>query len=356
MKRTPLFDIHSALNARLVDFAGWEMPLQYRSGIAEEHNAVRTGCGVFDVSHMGQLRVRGTQAVEFLQYAALNDAGRLKPGRSHYSMLANDRGGILDDIYVTRDAKDDFLLVPNAANSEAVLAHLQQLAVSYPAVQVSDETDQWAVMAVQGPAALAILSELSGSDLGPVRKNASADVSLAGQSARLTRTGYTGEDGFEVYVRPDHAATVWTKLTETGAVPCGLGARDTLRLEAGFPLYGNDIDADTNPLCTPVAWLVKDKDFYGRAAMWNPDCKRRLVGLELKERGIPRKGYRITRNGEEVGLISSGTISPYTRKAIALGWVDAALSEAGSELAVEIRGQQVAAVVTEPPFFERQVD
>src|SRR5690625_1707753 len=297
------------------------MPIQYRTGINEEHNAVRNSCGIFDVSHMGQLRVTGPQAVGFLRYAALNDVSRLRVGRAHYSMLANETGGIIDDVYINRDGEEDFLLVPNAANTGRVLAHLQQLAVDWPEVSITDETERWAVMAVQGPDSVAILSDLTGSDLATIRKNASADASISGIPVRLTRTGYTGEDGFEVYGPASDGVALWQSITAAGAVPCGLGARDTLRLEAGFPLYGNDIDETTNPLCTPMAWLVRDKEFHGREQLWGADCSRRLVGLELRERGIPRKGYTVIADGEPVGEISSGTISPYTRRAIALAWL-----------------------------------
>lgn len=352
MKRTPLYPAHVALNARLVDFAGWEMPIQYRSGINEEHNAVRSSCGIFDVSHMGQIRVTGPGAVAFLQYAALNDAGRLKVDRAQYSMLANDQGGLIDDFYVYRDGEDDFLLVPNASNHDAVLAHLNTLAAERTDVNVTDESAAWAVMAVQGPGAVGILTELTGVDLAPVRKNATIRATLNGLAVRLTRTGYTGEDGFEVFTAPADAVAVWDAITGAGAVPCGLGARDTLRLEAGFPLFGNELTATSNPLCTPMAWLVKDKDAYGRAALVATPCERVLVGLELRERGIPRSGYRILSDGNEAGVITSGTISPWSRKSIALGWVNPELSATGTELSVEIRGQPVGAVVVEPPFTE----
>lgn len=350
MKTTPLHSVHVALNARLVDFAGWEMPIQYRSGINGEHNAVRNSCGIFDVSHMGQIRVRGAGAVEFLRYAALNDAGRLKLDRAQYSLLANDSGGLVDDIYVYRDGDDDFMIVSNASNHQAAVNHLQMLAAARDGVEVTDEIDQWALVAVQGPEATAILGRLTGLDLAATRKNSTSRGQLAGADVRLTRTGYTGEDGFEVFCAPHDAVTVWEAITSAGAVPCGLGARDTLRLEAGFPLFGNELDADSNPLCTPMAWVVKDKDFYGRPAMMDPACERRLVGLELQERGIPRHGYRILQDDRIVGEVTSGTISPYSRKALAFGWVDAALGDTGTELAVEIRGQPVAAVVADLPF------
>lgn len=350
MKKTPLHDVHIGLNARMADFAGWDMPIQYRTGINEEHNAVRSACGVFDVSHMGQIRVQGSGATEFLRYVALNDASRLRVGRAQYSMLANSTGGLIDDIYVYRDGEEDYMLVSNASNHDAVMTHLQSQAASHQDVSVTDESDSWAVLAVQGPRATELLSSLAGTDLDTVRKNATTNLSLHGTEARLTRTGYTGEDGFEVYVDPSRAVAVWEAVTAAGAVPCGLGSRDTLRLEAGFPLFGNELDANSNPLCTPMAWVVKDKDFYGRPELMNTECRRRLVGLELLHRGIPRHGYSILQDGNKVGEITSGTVSPWTRKAIAMGWVDAALAEPGTQLAVEIRGQPVEAVVAELPF------
>lgn len=356
MKTTPLHSVHVALNARLVDFAGWEMPIQYRTGINGEHNAVRNSCGIFDVSHMGQIRVRGAGAVEFLQYAALNDAGKLRHNRAQYSMLANDSGGLVDDIYVYRDGDNDFLIVSNASNHEAALSHLQMLAAARDDVEVTNEIDEWALVAVQGPEATVILARLTGLDLEATRKNSTTYGQLAGAEVRLTRTGYTGEDGFEVFCRPADAAAVWEAITAEGAVPCGLGSRDTLRLEAGFPLFGNELDSGSNPLCTPMAWVVKDKDFYGRPALMNPVCERRLVGLELQERGIPRHGYRIVQDGHQVGEVTSGTISPYSRKALAFGWVDSDLAEPGTDLAIEIRGQPVAAVVADLPFKRNQLD
>lgn len=351
MKKTILYDTHVSLGARLVDFAGWLMPIQY-AGINQEHLAVRNSVGVFDVSHMGQIRVRGAQAVEFLQFAALNDAGRLKAGRAHYSMLANDDGGLIDDIYVYRDGPDDFMIVSNASNHTAALAHLQQLAANYDC-SVQDEIDQWSLLAVQGPEAVALLERVTGAELAAVRKNSTVDAQLGSSALRLTRTGYTGEDGFEVFTAPEHAAELWQTLTEAGAVPCGLGARDSLRLEAGFPLFGNELDGTTNPLCTPMNWLVKDKEFFGRAALWDQPCKRQLAGLKLTERGVPRPGYPVSHAGQPVGEISSGTVSPFTRDAIALAWLDGAATEPGTELTVEIRGKQVAAVITGLPFLKR---
>lgn len=352
MKRTVLHQTHLALHARMVDFAGWEMPIQYRSGINDEHLAVRNGCGVFDVSHMGEIRVRGAGATDFLRYAALNDAGKLKTDRAQYSMLANDSGGLVDDIYVYRDGEDDFMVVCNASNRDEVFTHLSALASGFD-VTLTDESDDWALLAVQGPDSTQVMGTVTGEDLSPLRKNASRSASIGAHEVRLTRTGYTGEDGFEVFCRPAAAVDVWEAVTAAGAVPCGLGARDTLRLEAGFPLFGNDLHAGTNPLCTPLSWVVKDKDFFGRAQIWDAQCDERLVGLRLLHRGLPRHGYRVLHDGNPVGVVSSGTISPYSREAIALAWVAGELAAIGTVLGVEIRGQPVDAVVSELPFIKR---
>jgi aminomethyltransferase len=356
MKRTPLHDEHVALNGRMVDFAGWHMPIQYPTGIPQEHLAVRQDAGVFDVSHMGQLRVLGPDATAFLSWATLNDPAKLRPGQGQYSMLQNDHGGLIDDLYVYRDVDESFLVVANASNVEAVLDHLEALAVA-PApgpfgVVVRDESDAWALLAVQGPSAAAKLDRLVDADLTSVRKNRLVDTTLSGMPVRLARTGYTGEDGFEVFCRPVDAAAAWRLLLEAGVTPCGLGARDTLRLEAGFPLFGHELDERSNPLCTPFAWVVKDKPAFGLEALRAGSCPRRLVGLVLEGRGIARDGYRILDDqGGEIGRVTSGTVSPLTRTSIALAWVDTAHAGDGSRVAVEIRGQPVAATVTPPPFY-----
>jgi aminomethyltransferase len=290
MKRTPLYAEHAALGARLVDFAGWEMPVQYPSGIQAEHLAVRTGCGLFDVSHMGELRVRGPDAARFLSFATLNDPAKLRVGQGQYSMLPNDRGGLVDDIYLYRDHEDDFLMVVNAGNHGAARRHLEALAGGYD-VRLGDESDSWALLALQGPGAALALSRLVEGDVQGIKKNRKRAVRFKDFAIDAARTGYTGEDGFELFCQPEHAAALWRALLESGARPCGLGARDTLRLEAGFPLFGHEFTDATNPLCSDYAWVVKDKPFYGREALWNPECARRLVGLRLLERGIPRQGY-----------------------------------------------------------------
>ncbi len=353
MQRTPLYDRHDALGARIVDFAGWAMPIQYPSGINHEHLAVRQDVGVFDVSHMGQLRVRGPDAVAFLRWSTLNDAGRLRHGRGQYSMLPNDQGGLVDDLYLYRDADDDFLVVANAGNVEVVDQHLRTLSEGFD-VQLDDESERWALLAVQGPGAALLLERIASTNLAAVRKNQTLDVGIGGCPVRLARTGYTGEDGFEAFVAPSDAGAVWDLIIEAGAAPCGLGARDTLRLEAGFPLYGHELGPDTNPLATPFAWVVKDKPFFGREAMWDVDPGRRLVGMKLAGRGIARQGYEVVdERGAPLGEVTSGTLSPLTREAIAMAWVRTSHAEPDSQVGVLIRGQTVTATVVVPPFYGR---
>lgn len=352
MDTTPLTATHEALGARMTDFAGTRMPLQYPGGIAAEHLAVRERVGLFDVSHMAEFRVSGHGARAFLRYALLNDAAKLKVGRAHYTMLPNDRGGLIDDLYLYRLAEEDWLIVANAANREPVGARLAALTEAEGDVEVRDVSDRWALMALQGPGAALLLDRLVDVDLTDVRKNDTLPAFLGEAPVRLARTGYTGEDGFEVFTRPEDAVAAWTAMTEAGAEPCGLGARDTLRLEAGFPLFGHELTADTDPRCTPFAWVVKDKPFAGRDGWAEPDCRRRLVGLRLLGRGIAREGYRVAGpDGEPAGEVTSGTVSPLTRDSIAFAWVDAALSDPGTEIAVEIRGQRVSASVVDLPFF-----
>ena len=347
MKRTPLYDEHQKLGGRMVDFAGWALPVQYTS-ITREHMAVREAVGLFDVSHMGEFFVRGPQALAFLRWVTLNDPAKLKVGRAQYSMLPNDRGGVVDDVYVYRTGEEVYLVVVNAANADKDWAHLNRLAGGY-GVELEDASEDWALMALQGPEAERVLQTLTKTDLSQVRKNATLTLTVAGTPARIARTGYTGEDGFEVFTAPEDAPAVWRALVAAGATPAGLGARDTLRLEAGFPLYGHELSDATNPRCTPLAWVIKDKPYYGREALEAAACDERLVGMVM-ERGIPREGYPVLAGGTPAGRITSGTQSPVLKQGIALGWVRADLAEEGSELAVEVRGRALPARVVRPPF------
>lgn len=349
IKRTPLYDTHVALGGKLVDFAGWEMPIQYE-GIKAEHEAVRTTSGLFDVSHMGEVRVTGSGAESFLNYACLNDATKIKIGRAQYSMIANDSGGLIDDIYLYREADTNFLVVCNASNRAAVVPHLQKLAEDFDVV-VTDESDDWALIALQGPEAQKQLETVCGADLSALKKNRYEDLSYLSSNIRVAKTGYTGEKiGYEIFVRPADAATLWTALIDAGATACGLGARDTLRLEAGFPLFGHEFDGTTNPLCSDYAWVVKDKDFFGRSALWQPDCSKKLVGIKLTDKGIAREGYVVKKDGAEIGIITSGTMSPSLGMAIAMAWVDAEHAELNTVISIEVRNKELAALIVEMPF------
>jgi aminomethyltransferase len=357
MKRTTLYELHLEAGARTVDFAGWEMPIQYAAGIHQEHLAVRESAGLFDVSHMGEVRVTGAGALAFLRFATLNDPALLKPGRGQYSMLPNEHGGLIDDLYVYCTAPEDYLVVCNASNREAVALHLTRLARDFDA-DVEDVSDAFGLLALQGPGAALLLSRVTEADVGGMKKNRTLLGTLADCEVTFARTGYTGEDGYEIFCHPEDAPSVWRTLTGAGALPCGLGARDTLRLEAGFPLFGHELTDSTNPRCTDFAWVVKDKPFYGREAIWSRTCTRQLVGLRLLQRGVARQGYRVLAPGEsedelgeKIGEVTSGTISPLTREGIAMAWVRKAYSEPGTEIAIEVRAQPLPALVVKPPFY-----
>ncbi|TBH21414.1 glycine cleavage system aminomethyltransferase GcvT [Thermus thermamylovorans] len=345
MKKTPLYEAHLRHGGRLVGFAGYALPVQYAS-IREEHLSVRRGVGLFDVSHMGEFLVQGPEAQAFLQWATANDAARLKVGRAQYSMLPNAQGGVVDDIYLYRLGEEAYLMVVNAANIAKDLAHLQGLARGFRA-ELQDVSEATALLALQGPKAAELLQGLTDTDLATKRKNDVWEAQVAGRPARLARTGYTGEDGFELFLAPEDAEPVFETLLEAGATPCGLGARDTLRLEAGFPLYGHELTDATNPLCTPWAWVVKrEKDFYGKGALLASPCQEKLVGLVL-ETGIPREGYPVLSGEERVGRVTSGGFSPLLEKGIALAYVG---QEAGEPFFVEIRGRLVRASLSPLPF------
>lgn len=336
----------------MVPFAGYEMPIQYAS-ITSEHLAVRGLAGMFDVSHMGEFWIRGPGALGFLQYATLNDVSKLKVGRAQYSMLPNAQGGLVDDIYVYRTGETEYLMVVNAANIEKDWAHLNSLKVGFE-VELENASDFFALIAVQGPQAVAKLQKLSDTDLVSRKKNDTFMGKLSGKWVRFARTGYTGEDGYEVFVAPDEAWAVWEALLAAEVTPCGLGARDTLRLEAGFPLYGHELTDETSPLCTPFRWVVKSqKDFHGKELLLKSPCERQLVGLQV-EGGIPREGYRVMQGGQEVGILTSGTHSPVLKKGIGMGYVKSEMAQVGTSLEVEIRGRMASARIVEMPFVKLQ--
>jgi glycine cleavage system T protein (aminomethyltransferase) len=358
---TPLLDRHEALDARIVEFAGWLMPIQY-SGILEEHRAVRAAAGLFDLSHMGELLVEGPEAGIALAGALITDPPSLKVGRAHYSMICAPDGGILDDLIVYRLAEDRFMVVANASNATVVSDALAERLDGHKAV-LDDQSLATGLVAVQGPRSLDILGGLTDLDLGAIRYYGIADGVVAGIPAQVARTGYTGEDGFELFVEAERAGPVWDAVLDAGRphglVPVGLGARDTLRLEAGMPLYGNELDRSTNPFEAGMARVVKlDKagDFVGRTALEKvarDGPVKRLVGLVLRERGIARHGYPVLNATARSGVVTSGTMSPTLGEAIAMAYVTPADAEPGTMLAVEIRGTRVAAEVVPLPFYKR---
>jgi aminomethyltransferase len=356
--RTPLHAVHRDLGARMVDFAGWDMPVQYPSGIIAEHAAVRSACGMFDLSHMGRVFVRGVDALTLVQACCTRDIAAVPDGQAAYALLCLPDGGILDDVIVYRLDPREILLIVNASNREADLAWLtdqcERLLLS---ADVDDATLETALIGVQGPQAQAALQPLCSVELEAMGGYAfDANARVAGHSALVARTGYTGEDGFEVLTEAEHAARVWRALVDgEGARPCGLGARDTLRTEAAMPLYGHDIDEFTNPFEARLGWAVQlDKpDFLGRDALLalkSQPVARRLVGLLADPGGVPRPTYPISAEGRAVGAVTSGTFSPTLQRNIALGYVASERGSVGTRLEIEVRGRPVGAEVVKLPF------
>jgi aminomethyltransferase len=367
-RRTPLTAAHEKLGASLTDFAGWLMPLRYGSETAE-HTAVRTAAGLFDLSHMGEIAVTGDGAATALDYALTGQPSALKPGRARYTMICAADGGILDDLIVYRLGDDDFLVVANAANSAVVVAALADRVAGHDAA-VNDRTDDYALIAIQGPRAATILARLTDADLTTVKYYGSYPAQVAGRSILLARTGYTGEDGFEIFGAPDDAEYLWAELTDAGAadglVPAGLAARDTLRLEAGMPLYGNELAADLTPYDAGLGRVVKlDKpgDFVGRRALASRATaapQRQLIGLTSQSRRVPRHGYPVLWNGEPCGTVTSGAPSPTLGVPIAMAYVRPDVAEAAKQsttgtgtLAVDVRGRAEPATLVELPFYRR---
>jgi aminomethyltransferase len=359
LRKTPLHGLFREMGARLVPFAGWEMPVQFTS-VIEEHLAVRSAAGLFDVSHMGEIEVRGRGALALVQRLTTNDASRLVPGQAQYSVLSTPRGTFVDDILVYRRGPDDFLLVVNAGNAEKDFAWVARHAEG--GAEVTDASGRYAQLALQGPRSEEILRPLTPIDLGSMRSYHFAEGSVRGLPALVSRTGYTGEDGFEIYLAPGGAPALFRALLEAGGSrglrPCGLGARDTLRLEACLLLYGNDMDEETTPLEAGIPRFVHlDKgSFLGREALLKQresGVPRRLVAFEMAEPGIARHGHSIVEGGREVGRVTSGTYGPHVRKNIGLGYVPGRLAAPGTRLTVRIRDREAAAVVVPAPFYRR---
>ena len=354
LKRTPLYEAHAAARAKLVPFAGWEMPVSYE-GVRQEHVAVRTACGVFDVSHMGEIETSGPDAVDLLQRLLSNDVSRLEPGGAQYSVLCRPDAGILDDLFTYRLDDDRYLTVTNAANHESDVAWFAEHASEFDA-EVSDAIDRYAMLAVQGPDARDIVAGLASGEL-PARMH-TALLEVAGADCLVCGTGYTGEDGVELLAPPDGATAVWDALLDAGASPAGLGARDTLRLEVCFHLYGNDMDETRNPIEAGLSWCCKEAtSFIGAqavAAARAEGTEQKLAPFVLTGAGIPRQGNAVVREDREVGVVTSGTLSPCLDVGIGMGYVSAELAEPGTELEIDVRGKRREARIESKPLYRKE--
>jgi aminomethyltransferase len=358
LRRTPLFELHQQLGGKIVPFAGYEMPVQYSTGILAEHQAVRTAAGMFDVSHMGELDVRGGDALGFLQYVTTNDVSKLDVGQAQYSAICDDDGGILDDCIIYR-FEDHYMVVVNASNVDKDRDWISRYADRF-GTTVSDRSEETGLIALQGPKAQEILSRLTDHDLDAIRYYHFAEGNVDGVDAVISRTGYTGEDGFELYLPADRTAHVWTRLLEVGRadglLPAGLGARDSLRLEMGYALYGNDMDQRRNPLEAGLGWITRlDKgDFIGRDAIAQSKeqgIREKLIGFVCQERGFPRHGYEVRINGEPAGEVTSGIVSPMLQQGIGMCYVPAESAKPGTRVDIMVRDKAIPAELVRPPFY-----
>jgi aminomethyltransferase len=365
LRHTPLHDLHVELGARMVPFAGYEMPVQYES-IIEEHRTVRGAVGLFDLSHMGELEVRGDEAVAFLRYAVVSDPGAIEIGQAQYSMLCDDDGGIIDDLIIYRLDEQRFMVVCNASNRFAVIEQLMTLLEDGDlAAEVEDRSDATGLVAPQGPLAATVLARLTDLELDQVANYHFARGKVAGIECIVARTGYTGEDGFELFCDASRTRELWEAVATAGAGdgirPCGLGARDTLRLEAGMPLYGNELSRDTNPFEVNLGRVVKLEkgEFVGRPALQavaDAGPRRKLIGLQMVDNAIPRTGYEVRADGDAVGRVTSGTLSPTLGTKIAMALVPTAHAGIGNEFEVMVRERPQRAEQVKLPFYRRPRD
>jgi aminomethyltransferase len=364
MHQTPLITHHQACGAKLVDFAGWEMPIQY-SGVVDEYHTVRSHAGLFDVSHMGRVRIAGPGAVSFLQRVTTNDVGKLAVSQAQYSMVCNEKGGIKDDIFLYRLSADEFLLCVNASNREKILVWLQSQLAQDATVRLEDRSVELAQVAVQGPRSREVLISLGATALEGLKLHHTCDGTIGGLSCLLARTGYTGELGYEIYIDSNKVGRLWDLLIDRGKVwgvkPAGLGARDLLRLEMGYLLYGNDMDEDTTPFEANADWTVSVQkgEFIGRQALLaqkQSGVPRRFVAFELVEKAVPRHGFRILDPTafHSIGEVTSGNLSPLLQKGIGLGYVPLRYAEPGTSILIEIRGKSLPAFIVKPPFYKRK--
>jgi aminomethyltransferase len=361
LRKTPLHARHRALGARMVDFAGWDMPVEYTS-LAEEHRAVRTRAGLFDVSHMGEIEIAGRDALQAVQQIACNDASRLERNQIQYSALTTPEGTIVDDVLTYKLNDEHFMLVVNSSNIVKDFTWISKAVEGLGDVVAVNTSSRYALLAVQGPAAQEILQGLTGVDLRELKYYCFTTGEVAAVAGTISRTGYTGEDGFEIFVPPAAAERVWNAILEAGRgagiVPAGLGARDTLRLEAGMRLYGQDMDETTTVLEAGLGWIVgwSKPSFTGADVLRRQKAEgvtRKLVGFEMRERGIARHGYDVYVNGEKSGMVTSGTQTPHLNTAIGMAYVPASHAATGTEIAIDIRGRRVRAAVVPMPFYKR---
>ena len=362
MKKTKLNKAHYILNGKMVEFAGWDMPIQY-SGINTEHNAVRTYGGIFDVSHMGEIFLRGKQALDAVQYITSNNAAKLKPGNIQYSALLTKNGCFVDDILVYMLSENEYLLVVNASNIDKDYKWIKEKAQNFD-VEINNESKDYSQIAIQGPVSEKLLSEFTKEDLCAIKYYHFIKGEVKGIDSIISRTGYTGEDGFEIYIKSDEdtASKLFLDLLDKGGkynvIPAGLGARDTLRLESGMALYGNDIDNSHTVLEANLSWILKLKkgDFIGKNILLkqkNEGINRKLIGFELIDRGIARHGYPIYVDNKEYGTVTSGTYAPYLKKAIGMTYLPVERTEIGTKFQIQIRNNKVLAKVVETPFYKR---
>ena len=361
LKKTALNARHRASGARMVPFAGWDMPVEY-SGVTDEHLAVRTRAGVFDVSHMGEIEIAGKNALTAVQLISSNDAERLQVGQAHYAALTTPDGTFVDDMLVYRRGPSPFMLVVNASNIEKDYSWIAGQIEAVGDAAVVDSSSRYALIAIQGPAAREVLQQLTAIELADIKYYWFAHGEVANARATVSRTGYTGEDGYEIFVPPNMADRVWQALLDAGrpadAIPCGLAARDTLRLEAAMRLYGNDIDETTSVLEADLGWVVgwKKPSFIGHERLREQKEKgvsRKLIGFEMVDRGIARHGYPVVRNGQPVGVVTSGTQTPFLKKAIGMAYLPSDRTAPGTEFEIDIRGRRAKAAVVPMPFYKR---
>ncbi len=383
LKKTPLNAAHRALGGKMVDFGGWDMPVQYTAGVIEEHMRCRTACGLFDVSHMGEIWVEGAGAIDFVNRLTTNDVTKLVDGQAHYSALTNENGGVVDDLLVYRFNAKKLLLVVNAGttdkdwdwittNAERGMQNAESTAEEIPnsefrIPQLRNASSDFCQIAIQGPNAVGILQKLTETELAPIKYYHFTTGKVDGVESIISRTGYTGEDGFEVYAAPEHAEQLWNKMLETGSygeaggiLPCGLAARNTLRLESAMSLYGHELGDDITPLEANLGWITKlgkDADFMGRDKLVEQKeagLTRKLVGFEMTEPGIARDGFDVYIDGEKCGGVTSGSPAPFLKKNIGLAFVPADFANTGQEIKIDVRGKHLNAQIVPTPFYKRQ--